>query len=91
MATDVTDSAGDTAPDREEGGATDCALDGGGRMLFFLVGATGAGRGIPAMQFTRRLYRGDSMCSSNVRRKCRVQKMMSSALKRPLPVMRAEL
>lgn len=50
MATDATDSAGDTAPDREEGGATDGVLDGGGRMLFFRVGATGAGRGIPAMQ-----------------------------------------
>ena len=51
MATDATDSAGETAPDREEGGATDWALDGGGRILFFRVGATGAGRGIPAMQW----------------------------------------
>ena len=61
MATDATDSAGDTAPDREEGGATDCALDGGGRMLFFLVGATGAGRGIPAMQL-REGYIGVTRC-----------------------------
>jgi hypothetical protein len=74
VATDITDSAGDVAPDlsiRELDGAAELPLivegRGGGRILFFRGGATAAGRGSPAMQVALSALVNRCCCVGRVR------------------------